>query len=468
MTQGSMVEGSMVQGADLVATHDRALHLNIPGRLERLPMTGYQRRIFAVIATAWLVDQVDVALLAFLLGTLTQYFGLSPVEAGFLASMTFLGQLVGNIGAGTASDLFGRRRTFQVTMLIWGAASLAAAASWSLASLMVFRFLIGVGVGGEAPVAQAMVSEFVPAKVRGKYIAFMEGFWAIGFVLSGVISYTVLPILGWRWVFAVVGLLSAVVFIVRRNVPESPRWLADRGRYDEAERVMRGMEAEVVLRTGASLPEPLPARPSNARQQHPLLTLFDSEYRRRTLMACGFWFFALLGNFGLTSWIGVLLRAHGFSIISSVGFLTLITTGGIPGFFAAAYLLEKIGRKPTTALFLVMSAVSAAIYGNASDQTTLFVTGFAMQFFMFGMWSCLYAYTPELFPTSARSTGAGVASAAGRVGAIIGPIVIGYVVADIGQTAVFTLGALSFGIAAVIILVLGVETRGKLLEEISA
>jgi putative MFS transporter len=115
-----------------------------------------------------------------------------------------------------------------------------------------------------------------------------------------------------------------------------------------------------------------------------------------------------------------------------------------------------------------MSAVSAFIYGNAVDQNSLFVSGFAMQFFMFGMWSCLYAYTPELFPTSARSTGAGVASAAGRVGAIIGPIVVGYVVADIGQSAVFTLGALSFGIAAAIILVLGVETRGKLLEEVSA
>ncbi len=458
----------MKPGTDAASAREQALRLNIPGRLERLPMTGYQRRIFAVIATAWLADQVDVALLAFLLGTLTADFGLTPVQAGFLASMTFLGQLVGNIGAGTSSDLFGRRKTFQVTMIIWGVASLLAACSWSLVSLMVFRFLIGVGVGGEAPVAQAMVSEFVPAKVRGKYIAFMEGFWAIGFVLSGVISYTVLPILGWRWVFVIVGLLSAVVFIVRRNVPESPRWLADRGRFDEAERVMRGMEAEVVLRTGQPLAEPLPLRLDTARQQHPLRTLFDGAYRQRTVMACLFWFFALLGNFGLTSWIGVLLRAHGFSIISSVGFLTLITTGGIPGFFAAAYLLEKIGRKPTTALFLVMSAVSAFVYGNANDQNVLFVTGFTMQFFMFGMWSCLYAYTPELFPTSARSTGAGVASAAGRIGAIIGPIVVGYVVADIGQTAVFALGALSFGIAALVILVLGVETRGKLLEEVSA
>ena len=205
---------------------DEANRVNIVGRLERLPMTGYQRKIFAVIASAWLVDQVDVALLTFLLGSLIVEFGLTPEQAGLLAAMTFLGQLVGNLIAGTSSDIYGRKMVFQVTMVVWGIASLLAALSWSVNALMFFRFLIGIGVGGEAPVAQALVSEFVPANVRGKYIAIMEGFWAVGFVLSGTISYFLLPYLGWRYVFAVVGLLSAVVFVVRRNIPESPRWLA--------------------------------------------------------------------------------------------------------------------------------------------------------------------------------------------------------------------------------------------------
>ena len=212
----------------------------IAGRLERLPMTGYQRKIFAIIASAWLVDQIDVALLTFLLGTLVAAFHLSPTQAGQLAAMTFAGQLVGNILFGAASDRYGRKAVFQVTMLVWGLASLAAAAAWSLGALMVFRFLIGVGVGvgGEAPVAQAMVSEIVPAKVRGKYIAFMEGFWAVGYVLSGAISYFVLPYLGWRWAFGIVGCLSLVVLAVRRSMPESPRWLADKGRHAEANAVM--------------------------------------------------------------------------------------------------------------------------------------------------------------------------------------------------------------------------------------
>ena len=441
---------------------------NISGRLERLPMSSYQRGIFAIIASAWLVDQVDVALLTFLLGAIVAAFHLTPVEAGQLAAMTFAGQLVGNVIAGTASDRFGRRAVFQVTMVVWGLASFAASIAWSLPVLMLCRFLIGVGVGGEAPVAQAMVSEIVPANVRGKYIAFMEGFWAVGYVLSGAISFFILPYLGWRWAFVAVGSLSIVVLAVRRKMPESPRWLSDHGRAAEADAVMSQMEREVVKRTGQALPPVAPVVVSGPRDHRgPIATVFSRQYMRRTIMAFGLWFFALIGFFGLNSWIAVLLKAHGFTNIGSVGFVTLITIGGIPGFFAAALLLERIGRKPTTAAFLVLSAVTAYLYGNATGQTVLFVTGFTMQFFMFGMWSCLYAYTPELYPTRARATGAGLASAFGRIGAILGPMIVPILVAKGGQAVAFQVGAGGFLIAAILVLALGVETKGRILETVS-
>ena len=452
---------------------------DVAARLERLPMTGYQRRVFAVIATAWLVDQVDVALLTFLLGSLIAAFKLSPTQAGTLAAMTYLGQLVGNVLAGAASDRFGRRPVFQGTMILWGASSLLAAVSWSIGSLMLFRFLIGVGVGGEAPVAQAMVAELVPARVRGRYIAFMEGFWAVGYVLSGCICYFLLPLLGWRAAFAAVGALAAIVLLVRRALPESPRWLAERGRVAEAEQAVSMMEAEVYGQLGGEPPgaDPVEALPefrgaiSGAADASPKLsafaTVFSRAYARRTAMAFGLWFFALIGFFGLNSWIAVLLKAHGFTLTGSVGFVTLITTGGIPGFFTAALLLERVGRKPTTAAFLLLSAVAAYAYGHASGTAALFAAGFTMQFFLFGMWSCLYAYTPELYPTRARSTGAGMASAAGRVGAILGPILVPMIVARGGQGAAFTLGAGAFALAALLVATLGVETRGKVLEAVS-
>ena len=364
--------------------------LNIPGRLERLPLTAYQKRLFVIVATAWLADQVDVALLVFLIGDLKNYFDLTPVQVGYLASMTFLGQLTGNLLIGSISDLFGRRIAFQSTMVIWGLASFLAAGAWDVVSLMVFRFLIGVGVGGEAPVAQAVLSEIIPANVRAKYIAFMEGFWAVGFIISGTITYLVLPLAGWRWVFVVVGLLSAVVFWVRRSLLELPRWLADHGRLEEAEAVMSKMEAGVSAALGGPLPPPRPfLAETTLETRNPLAVLFSRFYLRANIMAFTVWFFALLGYYGLTSWLAVILGQYGFSVVKSVGFITLITFGGIPGFFTAALLLERIGRKPTTAIFLFMSAAMAYIYGHSINTTTLFISGFVMQFFMFGMWSCL-------------------------------------------------------------------------------
>ncbi|HET8610532.1 MAG TPA: MFS transporter [Burkholderiales bacterium] len=453
---------------DVSGASAEAARINIEGRLERLPMTSYQKRVFAVVATAWLADQVDVALLVFLIGAITKEFHLTHVQIGYLASMTFLGQLVGNIIFGSASDILGRRGTFQVTMILWGVASFLAAGAWGLVSLMIFRFLIGAGVGGEAPVAQAILSEVVPAAERGKYIAFMEGFWAVGFVLSGGISYVLLPVAGWRWVFVVVGCLAVAVFLVRRGLPESPRWLADHGRFREADAAMSQIEAEVAKRYGRPLPSPKPFLEDAVRDtRNPLSILFQRSHTKRNVMLFGMWFFALLGFYGLNSWIAIMLEAHGLSIVKSVGFVTLIVLGGIPGFYVAALLLEKLGRKPTTAIFLAMSAVLAFIYGQAPNLVVLFIAGFCMQFFMFGMWSCLYAYTPELYPTRCRSTGAGVASAFGRVGAITGPIVVGYIISTVGHVGVFTLGAGSFGLAALMVIVLGIETRGKILEEIS-
>jgi putative MFS transporter len=452
---------------DAVAANPEAVRINVPGRLERLPMTAYQKRLFVIVATAWLADQVDVALLVFLIGDLKNYFDLTSVQVGYLASMTFLGQLVGNLLIGSFSDLFGRRIAFQSTMILWGLASFLAAGAWDIASLMAFRFLIGVGVGGEAPVAQAVLSEIIPANVRAKYIAYMEGFWAIGFVISGLIAYLVLPFAGWRWVFVVVGLLSLVVFWVRRSLLESPRWLADHGRYAEADAVMAEIEAGVEAAAGTKLAPPKPfLAETTLETRNPLAVLFSRYYLRANVMAFSVWFFALLGFYGLTSWLAIILGQHGFSVVKSILFITTITLGGIPGFYTAALLLERIGRKPTTALFLSISALMAYLYGHSATGTMLFTSGFIMQFFMFGMWSCLYAYTPELYPTRARSTGAGMASAFGRVGAITGPIVVGYIIGSVGDAGVFTLGAASFVAAALIVLILGVETRGRTLEEI--
>jgi len=440
----------------------------IAARLERLPLTSYQRGLFAIIATAWFFDSMDLGALTFVLGPIKQSFGLSTSQAGLLSSMSFLGMFIGAASAGLLADRFGRTRVFQVSMIFWGLGSILCGLSPTVQTLAMARVLLGFGMGMEFPVAQSMVSEIIPAGQRGRYIALLEGFWPLGFIASGLLAFAVLSIADWHWVFILQGIPAIFVLIVRRYVPESPRWLASHGDAVGAERVMSQIEAKVREQLGgAALPTPAPEKIEAPRTTHGLATLFAPGYSRRTIMLWCLWFFALLGFYGLTTWLGALLQAKGFPVTKSVYYTILISLAGIPGFLTAALTIEALGRKTTLIAALLGAAVSCYFYGGATDQGQLIAAGFCMQFCTFGMWSALYAYTPELYPTHVRATGTGFASAVGRIGSLIGPSLVGFVLPAAGQSGVFALGAGAFALAALVVLVLGEETKGRTLESIS-
>jgi MFS transporter, putative metabolite:H+ symporter len=464
LTTGSSIEfPRSAAGSAAAATQTAA----IAARLERLPMTSYQRGLFAIIATAWFFDSMDLGALTFVLGPIRQSFGLSASETGLLSSMSFLGMFLGAASAGLLADRFGRTRVFQVSMIFWGLGSILCGLSPTVQMLAGARILLGFGMGMEFPVAQSMVSEMIPAGQRGRYIALLEGFWPLGFIAAGLLSFAVLSFADWHWVFILQGIPAIFVLIVRRYVPESPRWLASHGDAAGAERVMSEIEAKVSQRlNGATLPAPQPEQ-VELRTSQGLSTLFSAGYGRRTIMLWCLWFFALLGFYGLTTWLGALLQAKGFPVTKSVYYTILISLAGIPGFLTAAWMIEALGRKPTLIATLLGAAISSYYYGGATDQTQLIVAGLCMQFCAFGMWPALYAYTPELYPTHVRATGTGFASAVGRIGSLIGPSVIGFILPTAGQSGVFALGAGAFTLAALVVLVLGEETKGRTLESIS-
>lgn len=441
---------------------------DVAARLERLPLTSYQRGIFGIIATAWFFDSMDLAALTFVLGSIRQTFQLSTAEAGLLSSMSFLGMFLGAASAGVLADRFGRARVFQVSMIFWGLGSLFCGLSTTVTMLGASRLLLGFGMGMEFPVAQSMVSEIMPAANRGRYIALLEGFWPLGFIVSGLLSYVVLSVADWHWVFILQAIPALFVLVIRRYVPESPRWLAAHGHSERAEATIRAIERKVSERLGGKpLPQPKPQQAVASSDGGGIASLFSGIYARRTTMLWSLWFFALLGFYGLTTWLGALLQAKGFPVTKSVFYTILISLAGIPGFLCSAWLVEAWGRKGTLVLNLLAGAASCYFYGSATDQIQLIVAGLCMQFFLFGMWSALYAYTPELYPTRIRATGTGFASAIGRVGSLIGPYVIGIILPTTGQAGVFALGAGAFILAALAVLILGEETRGRTLESIS-
>lgn len=452
------------------------LQVNVAGRLERLPMTNYQRWIFGIIATAWLFDSMDLAAMTFILGSIKAELGLSTAQAGALASASFVGMFIGAGAAGLLSDRFGRKPVFQVSMVAWGIGSLLCGLARNFEELAACRVLLGIGMGMELPIALALVSEIVPTNVRGKYGAILEGFLPVGFVCAGLLIYLALPHVGWRGVFMWLAVPALFLLVIRRYVPESPRWLESRGRREEAERTIAMMEKKVEAALGAPLP---PARPvatgdvsAPQGMWETFKDLWSPAYKQRTTMLWIVWFFTLLGYYGLTSWLGALLQQSGYDVTKSILYTVMMSAGGIPGFLFAAWLLETIGRKKSAVLMLLGSAIAAYVYGQCAALKLpieqVVAAGLLLQFFMFGMWCVIYAYTPELYPTRSRATGAGIASSVGRIGSIIGPVGLGVILPVTGQGGVFAIGAGCFVISALTIAVLGTETKGKVLEDVSA
>ncbi|MDF2582558.1 MAG: sugar transporter [Mycobacterium sp.] len=442
----------------------------VAARLERLPWTRYQRGLFFVIATAWLFDSIDLGALTFLLAPISREFGLTAMQSGLVGSATFAGMFIGAVGAGILADRFGRLSVFKYSIIVWGIASLLLAMSWDFASLASFRLLLGIGMGAEFPVAAALLSEFMPATKRGRYVALMEGTWPVGFILAGVFSYVVLSTtLGWRGFFVMQACLAVVALIVRRNLPESPRWLVSRGRFADARATLEFVERRTETVWGRPLPAPIGDIEIHTAPEDtaPWRTLFSRNYRTRTLASWAMWFCLLGGYYGLTTWIGKLLADSGFDVVKTVGYVILMALWGVPGFLTAAYLIEIVGRKVCLVGFALCSAAAAFLYGNASGLTELIIAGSFLQFFFFGMFSSIFAYTPELFPTRARAIGMGSSTAAGRLGSIFGPVVVPIIIASGGPTVVFATSAALFVTGSLIAIIFLPETRQTVLEETS-
>lgn len=447
---------------------------SMAARLERLPMSTYHRLILVIIALAFFFDSVDLGLMTFVLGSIKKTFALTTAQAGVIASASFIGMVIGAVVAGMLADRFGRSPVFQCSMVLWGGASYLCSLAPDASTLFWCRLLLGIGMGMEFPVAQTLLAELIPSKERGRYIALMDGFWPLGFIAAGLLAYGVLQVSDWRNVFAISAVPALFLLVVRRWVPESPRWLELHGKHDKAEKVMSAIEQNVARSLKlATLPTPdATLRPmASAKPRFSFVSIWSGAQRSRTIMVWILWFFALLGFYSLTSWLGALLQQTGYSVTRSVLYTIWISLGGIPGFLTAAWLVEKWGRKPCCILALLGSGIMVYAYGQVAQTqgnlTVLIATGFVMQFFLFAMWAVLYTYTPELYDTGSRATGSGCASAIGRVGALVGPSLVGVILPWSGQTGVFLLGTGCFVLAALAVHWLGVETRGVALEGVS-
>ncbi|MGY1593053.1 MFS transporter [Geodermatophilus sp. SYSU D00708] len=428
-------------------------------RLDRLPFTRQHGRLVVGSGVGWALDAMDVGLISFVMAALAVQWELSATELSWIGSIGFVGMALGATLGGLLADRIGRRQVFALTLLVFGVATGAAALSWSVAALLVFRFLIGLGLGAELPVASTLVSEYAPARVRGRVVVLLEAFWAVGWLLAALIGYLVVPRseAGWRWALAI-GVVPAVyAVVVRRGLPESVRFLELRGRTDEAEAAVRRFESAAGV-------APVPSAPARPVTPPGPGALWARGTRGRTAALWTVWFGINFSYYGAFIWLPTLLVASGFSLVRSFGFTLLITLAQLPGYAAAAVLIERWGRRPTLVVFLIGSAVGAGLFALADGETAVLVTGMVLSFFNLGAWGAVYAVTPEVYPTAVRGTGAGAAAGFGRIASIAAPLCVPPLLAAGGNPLVFGTFAACFVLTAAAAWALP-ERRGRALED---
>ena len=430
-------------------------------RLDRLPFTREHRRLVVGSGLGWSLDAMDVGLISFVMASLAaqEQWGITPGELSWIGSIGFVGMALGATLGGLLADRFGRRQVFALTLLVFGIATGAAALSWSVGALLVFRFLIGLGLGAELPVASTLVSEYAPARIRGRVVVLLEAFWAVGWTLAALIGYVVVPRSdsGWRWALALGALPALYAVVVRRRLPESVRFLEARGRVDEAEAAVRRFErAADVDPVGSPVASPVPSPGPG--------TLWAAGARVRTAALWVVWFSINFSYYGAFIWLPTLLFTSGFDLVKSFGFTLVITLAQLPGYAAAAFLIETWGRRPTLAVFLLGSAAGAAMFAGADGDTAVLLTGMVLSFFNLGAWGALYAVTPEVYPTPLRATGAGAAAGFGRLASIAAPLCVPPLLDAGGSGLVFGTFAAFFVLGAVASRWLP-ERRGEALDD---
>ncbi|MGO4500323.1 MFS transporter [Paenibacillus sp. 2RAB27] len=380
------------------------------------------RQVFWAAGFGWLFDAMDVGLLSFILVALRKEWALTAQEAGLLSSVNLIGMAIGAAFGGYLADKFGRRPVFLLTLVCFGVFSFGSAFASGFGSMLILRFLMGLGLGAELPVASTLVSEFAPPDKKGRIVVLLESFWAAGWIIAAVLAYFVIPALGWRTAVMIGAIPVLFAFWVRRAVPESPQFGNHRGR---------------------------PIK----------LGVLFTTYRRETIALWAVWFAIAFSYYGMFLWLPSVLVDKGFSMIQSFRYVLLMTLAQLPGYFTAAYVVEKWGRKRTLTVFLVLSGVMSVGFGLSNSISMLLLTGSLLSFFNLGAWGALYAYTPENYPTEIRAVGTGFAASFGRIGSVIAPFLVGAMVqTDIGYAWIFGMFALVILIGTGILLIFGKET----------
>jgi len=423
--------------------------------IQQIGFGRFQRKLMVICGMGWAADAMEVLLISYALPAVIREWGLTDAQAGFIGTALFLGMLAGAWFWGTISDYIGRKTGFQATVLIDSVFGLLSALSPSYLVLALLRGLTGFGVGGTLPVDYSIFAEYLPTEKRGRYLVYLESFWALGTIVAAGLAWLIVPRFGWRILLAISALPGLIIYFIRRYVPESPRYLLVEGREAEARAILREVAAENGVEFSVER-----LRIEERKRKVTVSAVWTPGFARTTAMFWITWFCISLGYYGVFTWLPRIFVKQGFTFLKTYQNVFLMALAQLPGYFSAAYLVERVGRKVTLGIYLILSGLFTYLFAVTGGLSPIVGSALLMSFFSLGAWGALYAYTPESYPTEIRSTGMGWASGMTRIAGAIAPILGGYLL-SVSLVSALSVYAAAFAVGGLVVLALGIETKGK-------
>ena len=441
--------------------------VNAGARLDRLPISAFHYRIFWLVGAGMFFDGYDLYVAGGVLASLIQTkFSTLPQNLQFI-SMTFVGMTVGSLITGFVGDRYGRRFTYQINLLIFGLASLAAAFAQDMPQLIACRFVQGLGLGAEIVVGYSTMTEFVPPQTRGRWLSMMAFIVVAGFPVTALLGYLIIPNFGWRPMFVLAGIGSLIVWYLRKNLPESPRWLEAQGRTDEAEALMQVIETEAA--DGKPLPPvvvPAPVKLVAARD------LIKPPLLQR--MVVGSWVLITINTliFGFVLFLPQFFLRQGLTITNSLAYTVVLSAASLVGCLVGAWSSDGFGRRISIIAASVLTIISGYIYARfnaASDPAIVLSVGCVLIVAIYVQTAILFGvYTPELFPTEIRLRANGICNTLGRGATVVSPFIVGALMASYQLPGVVWLMIGLVVVQIVVVWAWGVEPRNRGLEDVAA
>ena len=448
---------------------DEAKSAELVARLETLPFSKWHRDFFILGFLGVMFDAADFALFGAALPPIAREFGLGPAQSGLLATVGLIGAFAGALVWGTVSDYVGRRTSFSATIGIFALFTGLVAASWNIASLAVFRFLSNFGLGGEVPVTATLGAEFSPSRIRGAMAGNLLTAFPVGLIVAAVLSLSILPTFGWRALFAVGVVPAILLFFVRRYMSESVRYLLSKGRVREAEQTVAHIETEALgrQRTAGELQSMPQVRPELAvKTGVTVLELFTEGRALRTVLIWIVSFGFFWSSNGILFMLPTILTQQGIPLTRAIAYQLVQAIGGVLGYTACSFLIDRYGRRPVLFLYYFVGAFFHLWFAMSTGLTT-FAAAFFVGWVNPGVYGSTGVYVGELHPTHIRATAVGWFFGIGRIGSFLVPTVVGLMIAYGWGKYTLYMFALSFLIASVALILIGIETKGRVLEEIT-